>query len=73
MSRLWSGVQPACSLMRVWGGLPKIVASLVALPFPEQTLASLSLFPSTKVPLFKVLLRAVTCSVQVLVPNSPVG
>lgn len=73
MSRLWSGVQPACSLTRVWGGLPKIVASLIALPFPEQTLASLSLFPSTKVPLLKVLLRAVTCSVQVLMPNSPVG
>lgn len=73
MSRLGSGVQPACSLTRVRGGLPKIVASLVALPFPEQTLASLSLFPSTKVPLFKVLLRAVTCSVQVLVPNKPMG
>lgn len=73
MSRLWSGVQPACSLTGVWGGLPKIVASLIALPFPEQTLASLSLFPSTKVPLLKVLLRAVMCSVQVLMPNSPMG
>lgn len=69
---MWSGVQPACSFTRVWGGLPEIVAYLVLLPFLEQTLASLSLFPSTKVPLLKVLLRAVMCSVQVLVPKSPV-
>lgn len=65
---MWSGVQPG-----VRGGLPKIVASLVSLSFLEQTLASLSLFPPTKVPLLKVLPRAVTCSVRVLVPNSPVG
>lgn len=63
----------ACSLTRVWGGLPEMVASLESLPFLEQTLAPLSLFPSAKVPLLKVLLRAVACSVQVLVPNSPVG
>lgn len=70
---MWSGVQPACILTRVWGGLPEIVASLVSLPFLEQTLPSLSLFPSTEVPLLKVLLRAGACSVQVLVPNSPLG
>lgn len=61
------------TLTRVWGGLLEIVASLASLPFLEQTLASLSPFLSTKVPHFKVLLRAVACSVQVLVPNSPLG